>query len=75
MISALQKISGNSAVNAPSEMREMFIENAHADFTSVFATHPPIEKRIEALAKFAGGRVAPVVAAKAPAAAKSGPWG
>lgn len=74
MISALQKISGNSAVNAPSEMREMFIENAHADFTSIFATHPPIQKRIEALAKYAGGRVAPI-AATAPAGGKAGPWG
>lgn len=73
MISALQKISGNSAVNAPSEMREMFIENAHADFTSIFATHPPIQKRIEALAKYAGGRVA--APAAEPARAPQGPWG
>ncbi|MEQ1706821.1 MAG: M48 family metallopeptidase [Terricaulis sp.] len=69
MISALQKISGNAVVNAPSEVREMFIENPHSDFASLFATHPPIEKRIEALAKYAGGRVA------APAATKPGPWG
>jgi heat shock protein HtpX len=66
MISALRKISGNAAVNAPSEVREMFIENPHSDFASLFATHPPIEKRIEALAKFAGGRVA---------AQATGPWG
>lgn len=72
MISALQKISGNAAVNAPSEVREMFIENPHADFTSLFATHPPIEKRIEALTKFAGGRMA---APQAAARAKTGPWG
>ncbi|MBX9747141.1 MAG: M48 family metallopeptidase, partial [Hyphomonadaceae bacterium] len=59
MITALQKISGNAVVaSAPSEVREMFIENPHSDFASIFATHPPIEKRIEALAKFAGGRVA-----------------
>lgn len=69
MISALQKISGNAAVNAPSEVREMFIENPHSDFASLFATHPPIAKRIEALAKFAGGRVAPQ---PAPAGR---PWG
>jgi heat shock protein HtpX len=76
MISALQKISGNSAVNAPSEVREMFIENAHSDFTSIFATHPPIQKRIEALAKFAGGRsAAPAAAAVPPALGKAGPWG
>jgi heat shock protein HtpX len=73
MITALQKISGNAVVShAPSEVREMFIENPHSDFASIFATHPPIAKRIEALAKFAGGRIAP---AEAPAAAKAGPWG
>ncbi|OQW56952.1 MAG: protease [Proteobacteria bacterium HN_bin10] len=71
MISALQKISGNAVVNAPSEVREMFIENPHSDFAGIFATHPPIEKRIEALAKFAGGRVAAVEAAPS----KPGPWG
>lgn len=65
MISALQKISGNAAVEAPSEVREMFIENPHSDFASLFATHPPIAKRIDALAKFAGGQVAP----------RFGPWG
>jgi heat shock protein HtpX len=72
MISALQKISGNAVVNAPSEVREMFIENPHSDFASLFATHPPIAKRIEALARYGGGRIA------APAAAptsKAGPWG
>jgi len=78
MITALQKISGNAVVaSAPSEVREMFIENPHSDFASMFATHPPIEKRIEALAKFAGGRVAPLAEPQspAPAGAKSGPWG
>ena len=68
MISALQKISGNASVNAPSEVREMFIENPEAGISSLFATHPPIEKRIEALEKFAGGRVVD----SAPRA--SGPW-
>jgi heat shock protein HtpX len=66
MISALQKISGNSAIDAPSEVREMFIENPHSDFASLFATHPPISKRIEALVRFAGGKL------EAP---KRGPWG
>jgi heat shock protein HtpX len=72
MISALQKISGNAVVNAPSEVREMFIENPHSNFASLFATHPPISKRIEALAKFAGGRITPVAPATA---ASKGPWG
>jgi heat shock protein HtpX len=76
MITALQKISGNSVVaSAPSEVREMFIENPHSDFASIFATHPPIEKRIEVLAKYAGGRIAAPAAAPAEAPVKSGPWG
>lgn len=80
MISALQKISGNAAIQAPAEVREMFIENPHADFASIFATHPPIAQRIEALAKFAGGRIAPPQAAAAVAATptaprRKGPWG
>ncbi|MGD9965580.1 MAG: M48 family metallopeptidase [Hyphomonadaceae bacterium] len=75
MISALQKISGNSVVaNAPSEVREMFIENPHSDFAGIFATHPPIAKRIEALSKFAGGRVVEPVRAETAQAAR-GPWG
>jgi heat shock protein HtpX len=78
MISALQKISGHAAVEAPAEVREMFIENPHSDFASIFATHPPIDQRIEALAKYAGGRVSVEkasvdVAASAPR--KLGPWG
>jgi heat shock protein HtpX len=72
MISALQKISGNAAVNAPSEVREMFIENPHSDFAGMFATHPPIERRIAALMKFAGGRVA---AQQAAPRVRTGPWG
>jgi len=80
MISALQKISGNAVVNAPSEVREMFIENPHSDFASIFATHPPIEKRIEALAKFGGGRVAQLPEPETDAGAAhrprpQGPWG
>ncbi|MDX2277020.1 MAG: M48 family metallopeptidase [Hyphomonadaceae bacterium] len=75
MISALQKISGNAFVNAPSEVREMFIENPHSDFASMFATHPPIEKRIEALARFAGGRVNAPVSAEIASKPARGPWG
>lgn len=81
MISALQKISGNPAVNAPSEVREMFIENPHSDFASVFATHPPIEKRIEVLMKYAGGRINAPAAARIPTPQptaprpRKGPWG
>lgn len=77
MISALQKISGHSAIEgAPSEVREMFIDNHHAGFGELFATHPPIEKRIAALVEYAGGRDwAGERAAQPSAAAKPlSPW-
>ena len=57
MIRALQKISGHAKLDASAEIREMAFENPHAGISSLFATHPPIEKRIAALVKFAGGRV------------------
>tara|TARA_R110000868_G_scaffold2321_1_gene17148 strand:+ start:8270 stop:9304 length:1035 start_codon:yes stop_codon:yes gene_type:complete len=58
MISALAKISGHSEISkAPEEVREMFIENPSTGFMGVFATHPPIEKRIEALVQYAGGHL------------------
>ncbi len=57
MISALEKISGNADVeDSPEEVREMFIENPKTGFMGVFATHPPIEKRIEMLVDHAGGK-------------------
>jgi heat shock protein HtpX len=57
MISALEKISGNAEVeDSPEEIREMFIENPKTGFMGVFATHPPIEKRIDMLVEHAGGK-------------------
>ncbi|MEE9272881.1 MAG: M48 family metallopeptidase [Robiginitomaculum sp.] len=56
MIRALQKISGRAKLNAPAEVREMAFENPKTGISDMFATHPPIEKRIEALRKYAGGR-------------------
>jgi len=56
MIRALEKISGRADINAPAEIMEMAIENPRSGFAGAFATHPPIEKRIEALVKYAGGR-------------------
>lgn len=56
MISALQKISGNSKFDGPNDVQQMCIEN-EVRFAGVFATHPPIEKRIEALRRYAGGTV------------------
>ena len=57
MIRALQKISGHAELkNVPAEVREMAFENPRTGFAGIFATHPPIEKRIAALVDYAGGR-------------------
>lgn len=55
MISALQKISGRSQIDAPNDVQQMMIENTQP-FAGVFATHPPIEKRVTALKEYAGGQ-------------------
>jgi heat shock protein HtpX len=58
MISALMKIAGRSELEGvPSGIMEMCIDNPRTGFADLFATHPPIEDRIEALVKFAGGRL------------------
>ena len=57
MISALQKIDGASSIEAPEQLRALFIDNPETGFMGLFATHPPIAKRIEALVKFGGGRL------------------
>lgn len=61
MISALRKVSGRSELRAPDEVQGMFLENRpdQNGFLDMFATHPPIEKRIAALVEFAGGRDLP----------------
>jgi heat shock protein HtpX len=82
MISALQKISGSEPLASPEAVQAMFIENVETGFSSLFATHPPIGKRIEALVQFAGGRVmeaVPPAVAEAPVIEAGvehapGPW-
>jgi heat shock protein HtpX len=57
MISALRKIEGRGELEgATSAVMEMCVDNPREGFADLFATHPPIDKRIEALVKFAGGR-------------------
>jgi heat shock protein HtpX len=56
MISALRKIEGRGELTrANSAVMEMCIDNPREGFADVFATHPSVDKRIEALIKFAGG--------------------
>ncbi len=54
MISALEKISGRSNIDAPADVQQMMIDNAKP-FAGVFMTHPSIDKRIGALRNFGGG--------------------
>jgi heat shock protein HtpX len=68
MISALKKIAGHSEIQAPAQVQEMFLDMPAA---GLFATHPSIERRINALVEYAGGHDLPVSveAARAPLAA------
>jgi heat shock protein HtpX len=56
MISALRKIEGRGELEgATSGVMEMCIDNPRTGFSNVFDTHPPIDARVAALVKFAGG--------------------
>ncbi|NWG70273.1 MAG: M48 family metallopeptidase [Parvularculaceae bacterium] len=55
MVRALRKISTNSDVDAPADLRQMMVHNK-TPFAGIFATHPPIEKRIKALQVYAGAQ-------------------
>jgi len=80
MISALRKIEGRGELQgATSAVMEMCVDNPREEFADVFDTHPSVEKRIEALIKFAGGHDPGPIALEAPAqdvaAPAEGPWG
>jgi heat shock protein HtpX len=56
MISALRKIEGRGDMpGANSAVMEMCIDNPREGFSNIFDTHPSVDKRVEALVKFAGG--------------------
>jgi heat shock protein HtpX len=90
MISALRKIEGRGDLErANSAVMEMCIDNPRSDFANLFDTHPPIEKRIDALVRYAGGHDPGPIALPAPeeegevetddaaagASESAGPWG
>lgn len=54
LASALRKISGNSTIDEirNDEVKELFIDYKAKGFFSMFATHPPINKRIQVLEQF-----------------------
>jgi heat shock protein HtpX len=56
MISALRKIEDRGELpGATSAVMEMCVDNPRSGFADLFATHPSVERRIEAMVKFAGG--------------------
>jgi heat shock protein HtpX len=87
MISALQKVAGHAHLDAPEEVRGLFLENREEGIWGLFATHPPIEKRIAALVQYAGGHPSeqpaqpptppPYESVPSPPSSEtsSGPWG
>jgi len=83
MISALRKIEGRGEIpGANSAVMEMCIDNPREGFSNIFDTHPPVDKRVEALVNFAGGHdpgplaiAAPGEGAVASEPPPGGPWG
>src|SRR5215467_801767 len=83
MISALRKIEGRGELaSANSAVMEMCIDNPRQGFADLFATHPSVESRVDALVKFAGGHDPGPIALDAlaepgqlSAPAEEGPWG
>jgi len=56
MISALRKIENRGELpGATSAVMELCLDNPREGFSDLFATHPSVESRVQALVKFAGG--------------------
>ena len=56
MISSLRKIENRGEIEgATSAVMEMCVDNPRSGFADLFATHPSVDARVEALVKFAGG--------------------
>src|SRR5207248_7454933 len=89
MISALRKIESRGDLEgATSGVMEMCIDNPRGGFENLFDTHPAVDKRVDALVRYAGGHdpgplavpqfdpaeAEPEAQAREPSAA-GGPWG
>jgi heat shock protein HtpX len=71
MISALAKIKGRGELEGvPPAVMELCLDNPRSGFDDLFATHPSIDERIDALVRYAGGApvTKEVVEPEAPAA-------
>jgi len=57
MISALRKIENRGELpGATSAVMELCLDNPRQGFSDLFATHPSVDARVQALVRFAGGR-------------------
>jgi heat shock protein HtpX len=87
MISALRKIENRGELpGATSAVMELCVDNPREGFADLFATHPSVDARVQALVKFAGGHdpgplalpsdvtAEPEDQREAPAPLPSGPW-
>ena len=75
MIAALLKIEGNGELaRAPSGVMELCVDNPRSGFADLFATHPPIAARVDALVRNAGGRLPTLPTAYQPPFLST-PWG
>src|SRR5207248_5020429 len=84
MISALRKIEGRGELpGATSAVMELCVDNPREGFADLFATHPSVQSRVDALVKFAGGHDPgplappedePESADQVPPALRRGPW-
>jgi heat shock protein HtpX len=91
MISALRKIEGRGELpGATSAVMELCLDNPREGFSDLFATHPSVPSRVQALVQFAGGHDPGPLALPAPSGPEdppspdqrqvpqkipSGPWG
>jgi heat shock protein HtpX len=92
MISALRKIEGRGELpGATSAVMELCLDNPREGFSDLFATHPSVNSRVQALVKYAGGHdpgplalpsqaapddpPQPPEDAQVPPPLPSGPWG
>jgi heat shock protein HtpX len=74
MISALRKIENRGELpGATSAVMELCLDNPRQGFSDLFATHPSVDARVQALVRFAGGRDPGPLAL--PAAPTEGPDG
>jgi heat shock protein HtpX len=83
MISALRKIEGRGELpSATSAVMEMCVDNPREEFADLFSTHPSVERRVEALVRYAGGHDPGPLQLPAPGQptatdappAEAGPW-